>query len=86
MVAEKSAYAAAKAGVLALMQAVSQEERKNGVRANAVAPTMIRTAMNVSDMGADRNYVERESVADAVRWLCSDGARDVTGQTIRLGA
>jgi NAD(P)-dependent dehydrogenase (short-subunit alcohol dehydrogenase family) len=37
-------------------------------------------------MGADRNYVERESVADAVRWLCSDAARDVTGQTIRLGA
>ena len=85
-VAEKSGYAAAKAGVLALMQAVSQEERKNGVRANAVAPTMIRTAMNVSDMGADRNYVERESVADVVRWLCSDAARDVTGQTIRLGA
>ncbi len=86
MVAEKSAYAAAKAGALALMQAVSQEERKNGVRANAVAPTMIRTAANVSDMGADRNYVERESVADVVRWLCSDAARDVTGQTIRLGA
>ena len=86
LVAEKSAYAAAKAGVLALMQAVSQEERKNGVRANAIAPTMIRTATNVSDMGADRNYVERESVADAVRWLCSDAARDVTGQTIRLGA
>ena len=85
-VAEKSAYAAAKAGVLALMQAVSQEEWKNGVRANAVAPTMIRTAMNVSDMGGDRNYVERESVADVVRWLCSDSARDVTGQTIRLGA
>ena len=86
LVAEKSAYAAAKAGVLALMQAVSQEERKNGVRANAVAPTMIRTAMNVSDMGADRNYVERESVADVVRWLCAEAARDVTGQTIRLGA
>ena len=85
-VAEKSAYAAAKSGVLALMQAVSQEERKNGVRANAIAPTMIRTAMNVSDMGADKNYVERESVADVVRWLCSDAARDVTGQAIRLGA
>ena len=85
-VAEKSAYAAAKSGVLALMQAVSQEERKNGVRANAIAPTMIRTAMNVSDMGADKNYVERESVADVVRWLCSDAARDVTGQSIRLGA
>ncbi|NUQ94879.1 MAG: SDR family oxidoreductase [Gemmatimonadaceae bacterium] len=85
-IANMSAYVAAKAGVLALMQAVAQEERDNGVRANAIAPTMIRTAQNVSEMGADKNYVERESVADAVRWLCSDAARDVTGQTIRLGA
>ena len=85
-IANMSAYVAAKAGVLALMQAVSQEERGNGVRANAIAPTMIRTAQNVSEMGGDKDYVERESVADAVRWLCSDAARDVTGQTIRLGA
>jgi NAD(P)-dependent dehydrogenase (short-subunit alcohol dehydrogenase family) len=84
--ANMSGYAVAKAGVLALMQAVSQEERGAGVRANALAPTSIRTAANVSSMGADQAYVERESVADVVHWLCSDGARDVTGQVIRLGA
>ena len=84
--ANMSAYAVAKAGVLALMQAVSQEERSNGVRANALAPTSIRTAANVSAMGADQAYVDRESVADAVQWLVSDGSRDVTGQVIRLGA
>jgi enoyl-[acyl-carrier-protein] reductase (NADH) len=37
-------------------------------------------------MGADKAYVERDSVADVVRWLCSDASRDVTGQAIRLGA
>ncbi len=84
--ANMSAYSVAKAGVLALMQAVSQEERSNGVRANALAPTSIRTAANVSAMGADQAYVERESVADAVQWLSSEGSRDVTGQVIRLGA
>ena len=84
--ANMSAYAVAKAGVLALMQAVSQEERSNGVRANALAPTSIRTAANVSAMGGDQAYVERESVADAVQWLVSDGSRDVTGQVIKLGA
>ena len=84
--ANMSGYAAAKAGVLALMQAVSQEERANGVRANALAPTSIRTAANVSAMGSDQAYVERESVADVVLWLCSKASRDVTGQVIRLGA
>lgn len=85
-VAEMSAYAVAKTGVLTLMRAVSAEEWKNGVRANAVAPTSIRTAANVASMGADQSYVERESVAETIRWLCSDAARDVTGQTIRLGS
>lgn len=84
--AKMSAYAVAKAGVLALMRAVSEEEWGNGVRANALAPTMIRTAANIGAMGADQAYVERESVADVVWWLCSDESRDVTGQTIRLGA
>lgn len=80
-----SGYAVAKAGVLALMHAVSQEER-GSVRANALAPTSIRTAANVASMGEGQSYVERESVADAVMWLCSDAARDVTGQVIRLGS
>lgn len=84
--ANMSGYAVAKAGVLALMQAVAQEERGNGVRANAIAPTSIRTAANVGAMGAEQAYVERESVADVVQWLCSDASRDVTGQAIRLGA
>jgi NAD(P)-dependent dehydrogenase (short-subunit alcohol dehydrogenase family) len=84
--ANMSGYAVAKAGVVALMHAVSQEERSNGVRANAIAPTSIRTAANVSAMGGDQAYVDRESVADVVQWLCSNASRDVTGQTIRLGA
>ena len=80
-----SAYAAAKAGVVALMRAVAAEERANGVRANAVAPIAIRTGDNVRTMGDGTRYVEREDVAGTVRWLCSDEARSVTGQVIGLG-
>jgi len=80
-----SAYAAAKAGVLALMRAVAEEERAAGVRANAVAPTSIRTGDNVRDMGASARYVELDAVADAVLFLCSEAARALTGQVIRLG-
>jgi NAD(P)-dependent dehydrogenase (short-subunit alcohol dehydrogenase family) len=82
-VAGMSAYAAAKAGVLALMRAVSQEEAPHGVRANAVAPTAIRTAANVAAMGSDAAYVERETVAEAVWWLVTTPA--VSGQVLRLG-
>jgi NAD(P)-dependent dehydrogenase (short-subunit alcohol dehydrogenase family) len=84
-VAEMSAYAAAKAGVVALMRAVAEEERATGVRANAVAPSAIRTADNVRAMGDDARYVEREEVAATVRWLCSEEARAVTGQVVALG-
>ncbi|HEX8725396.1 MAG TPA: SDR family oxidoreductase [Gemmatimonadaceae bacterium] len=78
------AYAAAKTSVVTLMRAVAREEQAAGVRANAVAPTAIRTASNLASMGAAAHYVEREAVADAVWFLCSDAARAVTGQVIRL--
>ena len=85
VVKEMSAYAAAKAGVLAVMHAVAQEERDTGVRANAVAPTAVRTAANSASMGDSVRYVEREAVADVVCFLCSDESRSITGQVIRLG-
>jgi 3-oxoacyl-[acyl-carrier protein] reductase len=79
-----SAYAAAKAGLVALTRAIAQEERERGVRSNAVAPSAIRTAANLASMGDKVRYVERESVADVIVFLCSDAARNVTGQVIEL--
>lgn len=84
-VANMAAYVTAKSGVITLMRAVAEEERSNGVRANAVAPISIRTAANVRDMGSDARYVEREDVARVVLWLCSEESRPVTGQVIALG-
>jgi NAD(P)-dependent dehydrogenase (short-subunit alcohol dehydrogenase family) len=79
-----AAYAAAKGAVLTLVQAIAQEERDNGVRANAIAPASIRTAANLAEMGAEAAYVTREAVADVAVWLCSDAARAVTGQVVRV--
>jgi NAD(P)-dependent dehydrogenase (short-subunit alcohol dehydrogenase family) len=79
-----SAYVAAKAGVLALMHAVAEEERAAGVRANALAPTAIRTAANLADMGENARYVTREEVARTVAWLCGEESRAVTGQVLGL--
>jgi NAD(P)-dependent dehydrogenase (short-subunit alcohol dehydrogenase family) len=79
-----AAYAVAKSGLLALAAAISQEEASNGVRVNVLAPAAIRTASNTADMGPDARFVEREDVASTVSWLCSEAARAVTGQVIRL--
>ena len=67
---------------MALMQSISQEEAPRGVRANAVAPTSIRTAANLAAMGPDVAYVSREDVAKVVLWLCSEDARAVNGQLV----
>lgn len=79
-----AAYAAAKSGVLTLMQSIAKQERKHNVRANAVAPTQVRTASNISSMGDDKAYVDRESVADVAAFLVSPLARNVSGQILTL--
>lgn len=84
-VGRMAAYGAAKTAVVTLMRAVAQEEQVNGVRANALAPTSIRTTSNVASMGADASYVERETVADWVLLLCSSASASVTGQVLKLG-
>lgn len=78
-----SGYAAAKAGVVALMRSVADEFRGR-VRANAVAPSAIRTATNEASMGDSVRYLEREDVAAVVAFLTSAEAAAVTGQVLRL--
>ena len=80
----RSAYAIAKTGVATLMRSIANEERKNGVRANALAPISIRTAANVSAMGEDARYIEREQVASVVTFLCSNAASAITGELLPL--
>ena len=80
----RAAYVAAKSAVVAVVHAVADEERANGVRSNAVAPSTIRTADNVAAMGETPAMVPREAVADVVCWLASDAARTVSGQVIAV--
>ena len=79
-----SAYVAAKSAVVALMRSVADEAVADGVRANALAPSAIRTATNEAGMAAGARFVEREDVAAAVAFLCSPDASAVTGQVVRL--
>jgi NAD(P)-dependent dehydrogenase (short-subunit alcohol dehydrogenase family) len=80
------AYTVAKAGVIALTQALAQEVRGRGVTVNAVLPSTMDTEANRRAMPtADRRaWVTPDSVARAILFLASDAAADVTGTLLAV--
>jgi len=79
-------YAASKAGVMALTQALADELRAKDVRVNAVLPTIIDTPTNRKDMpDADTTaWVKPEAAAKVIAFLLSEESACVTGVGIRL--
>ena len=87
-------YAASKAGMLGLARSAARELGRFGVRVNVVAPGLVRTAMTAGlaqehiDQAVAETALgragESEDVARAVLFLCSDLARHVTGQVLRV--
>jgi NAD(P)-dependent dehydrogenase (short-subunit alcohol dehydrogenase family) len=74
-------YIVAKAAVLAFVDVLAVEYRDDGIRANAVLPSVIDTPANRRAMpAADHSrWVAPEQIASVVRWLCEDGASVVSG-------
>ncbi|MGH2599274.1 MAG: SDR family NAD(P)-dependent oxidoreductase [Dehalococcoidia bacterium] len=77
-------YITGKAAVLALVDALAAEYTKDGVRVNAVIPSVIDTAANRAAMpNADHDtWVKPEQIGDVVRFLCEDGSGVVSGAHI----
>jgi NAD(P)-dependent dehydrogenase (short-subunit alcohol dehydrogenase family) len=78
------AYAAAKAGVHALTQALAEELKEDGVTVNAVLPSIIDTPANRADMPkADPSkWVAPDDLAAVILFLASEEARAVTGALV----
>lgn len=78
------AYAASKAGVAKLTEALAEEQKANGITINAILPSIIDTAANRRDMpDADfAKWVTPGEIADAIQFLLSDKARGITGALI----
>lgn len=80
------AYAAAKAGVAKLTEALAEELKDRAVTVNAVLPSIIDTAVNRADMpNADfSRWVRPEQIADLIVFLLSGRARAITGASIPI--
>jgi NAD(P)-dependent dehydrogenase (short-subunit alcohol dehydrogenase family) len=74
-------YIVAKAAVLAFVDVLAVEYRDDGIRANAILPSVIDTPANRRAMpDADHGrWVAPEQIASVVRVLCEDGSGIVSG-------
>lgn len=77
-------YIVAKAAVLSFVQALDAEYRQDGVRANAILPSVIDTPANrESQPNADYDkWVKPEDIAKVVRVLISDDSAPTSGAAI----
>lgn len=91
-----AAYAASKAGVLALTRSLAVEYAKQGLQVNCVNPGGIKTAMSrmppVENMDFDlllrqnslTEFAEPEAVAGLICFLASAEGRHINGESIRI--
>ncbi|MNT17002.1 3-oxoacyl-[acyl-carrier-protein] reductase FabG [compost metagenome] len=90
------AYSAAKAGLWGMTSHIAAQYGASGVRANVVAPGVIRTAMTEArfederfvrmnrDMTPHTRLGEVGDVAGTVAFLCSDAGAFINGQSIAV--
>lgn len=87
-------YSASKAGLVGLTKSLARELARFNVTVNAVAPGLIETPATAglpADVRAQSKEEillgrigQPEDVADCVAFLCSDEARFITGEVIRV--
>jgi 3-oxoacyl-[acyl-carrier protein] reductase len=87
-------YAASKAGVIGMVQALSAQVAGRGITVNAVAPGFIETEMTARIPLATRELGRRINslgqggqpvdVAETIAWLAQSASAGVTGQVVRV--
>jgi NAD(P)-dependent dehydrogenase (short-subunit alcohol dehydrogenase family) len=89
-----AAYAASKAGLIALTKTLGKELAESGILVNAITPAIAETAM-AKELSPERRqeilsripmrrFVLVEEIAAQVAWLCSDDCSFATGAVFDL--
>jgi NAD(P)-dependent dehydrogenase (short-subunit alcohol dehydrogenase family) len=83
-VAGMAAYVASKAGLVALTEALAAEWQDQGIRVNAVLPSIIDTPANRRAMpGADHeSWPKPSQIAETIAFLISDASKLTSGAQI----
>ncbi|SRR5579875_383611 len=79
-----AAYVASKAGVIRLVESLSEEVKGKGINVNCILPSIIDTQENrIAMPGADYSkWVKPSDIAKVIMFLASDDARPITGAAI----
>ncbi|HUI63521.1 MAG TPA: SDR family NAD(P)-dependent oxidoreductase [Bacteroidota bacterium] len=83
---KRGPYAIAKRAVVTLTETIAEEVKGTAITANAIAPSIIVTDANRESMpSADTSrWVRPEEIAAIVLFLCSDAARSVNGNVLKV--
>ena len=91
-----SVYGASKASLVGFTKSLAREVGKLGITVNAVAPGFVETDMTrgmkdeqreqIVRRSALKRLVDIEDVANAVEFLLSDGAKNITGTVVTVDA
>ena len=102
-IASTGHYVAAKHGLIGLMETLAVELAPQGIRANMISPTAVRTLMATSPAMAecvkyqtaggsdmsnllDVEFLEPDEVTEAILWVTSPKARNMTGAIVKIDA
>jgi NAD(P)-dependent dehydrogenase (short-subunit alcohol dehydrogenase family) len=93
------AYAASKGAIIALTRTIAASGLAHAIRANAIAPALVRTAMSARASGnaevlalirekqpLTQEVIAVEDVAEACAFLLTDASRAITGQCLEVDA
>ncbi|OGC83559.1 MAG: hypothetical protein A2W07_04320 [candidate division Zixibacteria bacterium RBG_16_43_9] len=79
-------YSASKSALITLTETLAKEVKDSGINVNAVALSLVKTEENLKSITKPdpSKWVEPEDVANTILFLCSDEAKSINGDVIKV--